>query len=661
MSVPSLQSLKLSLCLSPTLLPLRSWVTNLSELTIDKSPGPSFEALADLICACSSLSRLALKNLGGRVTQRVWSVLPWKTLTALDLTGNPMLLAPAEPISGADALISLTTESCGNFSLTAVLLGSFPKLQRLYCDDLLPEVASALPFARTLRVLHVSRGTLKGIELPDSLPELSDVWLGTQVTDEGFDHLTRAAPNIARLNLRRCNLTNEATRGSLSRLSHLTHLDVRACGTLADDYVVGAIKSSGARIQAWKSSGTYALTSAQVVTVLNLDQFRVLEFFSPRDVLLLSLRPGLTSLTLGSCQTISPQAWEAIATASPQLKLLSFSQLGNVTDDWMIKILSVALAIDEIVLSACPLLTGQGLAVASQRNRLTKLKRLTIQNCCPSEQDLCVTLAGTSSLESLILEASGECNEAIRILALHCKGLRRISIASPAKRYSLTDPDGWLVKVGSLREFESLHMEKFAIDFIKGASSLGQLETVIVTNLFKMPDEVIESLVRCPSVQNLLTERVALSLVHIAMIANSTLPLVMFQVHLEQFHDEAFNTLSKMPFLRFVSMKGANSSGSSSELSKVAQTPWVQSLTPVERSFLIMERERTKWVEPGLIELLRADRPESGRQIALQGLLRTVGKKKKYFLSDVGAFFLFVLLLFLSRLLLLLFDPNGVI
>lgn len=615
---PKLESMILSFCLSPTLAPLHSWLSNLSSLTINQSPGPTLASLFDALSKTEKLSHLSLTNMG-QITRDIWAALPWKTLKSLDFTGDACLEAPEQRIAGAEGLESLTVESCGRFEVTAVFLSSFPTLQRLYCDDLPPAVAGLLP-SHSLRVLQVSQGKLTGEELPASMPELSDVWLGTKMNDKGLIRLSLAAPKVARLNIRLCEVSNEGAQIALEKWPLLTHLDVRGCGVLADPFVIEAIKKSGAKLRAWKSSGSYALTSAQVVQVLDVENFRVLDFFSPRDPLLLALRPGLVNLTLGACQTISPEGWAAIIAASVNLKVLSLTQIGNVTEERLAGILESARAIEEIVLNTCPQLLGSGLSSASQNRRLISLKSLTLQHCCVSETDFCKTLSGTPNLETLILEASGESNDAIRTAALHCKSLRRISVSSPAKRYSLTDPEGWLARVGSLREFESIHMEKFALDFVKSAPCLGQLHTLQLFNLFKLSDDVVEAITKYRSLQIFVTERVGVRMNHLRQITSSKVPLVMLRVNLDENSEEGVVLAESLPFLRYLSFRGAHSANSAVLLPKEISTKYL----PVEKSFLLMERARTKWVEPGLIELLKPD----GSVMQIHQLKNQVDKNK---------------------------------
>lgn len=65
-----------------------------------------------------------------------------------------------------------------------------------------------------------------------------------------------------------------------------------------------------------------------------------------------------------------------------------------------------------------------------------------------------------------------------------------MSLSSPAKRYALSDPDGWLARVGTLRELELRHMEALAVVTLREAEFLAQLTSVYLAHVYKLPQQV---------------------------------------------------------------------------------------------------------------------------------------------------------------------------
>ncbi len=554
----SLRSLSLRRAVCSSIAALVPMMAVCSELELDNCPRLMQQELLDSLAGMPLLKRLGLREMAQIRGDALWPTLArLPQLEAVDVTGNPFLVGPSAVVPGLEKVVVLTVDCCICLSVDLVFLACFPLLTELRADDLTSDSAARLPSA-TLALLHLGRGTLTGSELPESMPTLRDVWLGCEMTSEGLLHLSCIAPNLERLNVSKCRkLENVAVGESLAKWSLLTHLDISGCVILSNQFVTEPLKRSGAKLLALRSTPVYAVTSAEVAKVIDLKGFRVLAFYSPRDPLLLALPDTLTSLTLGNCQVISEAAWVRIVAVSVNLKTISFSGLSNVTDSILTRMLDRAEKIQSITLKSLPEVTGKGLAVAASRRRLMGLKLLSLTSCCGAEEEMLTTLQHTPNLEMLELEASGDSNAALMILAKHCKKLRALTIASAQKAATFFDEQGWLVKIGSLRSVVVTHMYKLAMETLARCSRIGQLSRISTINLFSIGEDQVNELARCRNLMELCLLRSCLSMPQLMRLSASNLPLFYFVVYVTQARnmlEQIFPLLGSLKTLRYLQL-----------------------------------------------------------------------------------------------------------
>ena len=533
-SLPSIDHLKFVNVIAPDLSPLENAFQRITSLTVKSCQFVSMSHLIACLDQCTELKELRLDELAHLDGNSLFQHLP-ATLQSLEMRGNPCLTAPLEDWQLPALLERIKIIASPDFVVSKSLV-SLPKLLSLHVDNLESTVViDAL--SSSLESLVLRNGNLTGEELTRVMPLVTTLKLGSNLSSAGLANVAKKFPNLQDFCVRRNDkMTSDDFFEAFSQFSQLQRLDCAYCGALNNHGVVDAMQKSSARLIALDSEGTYPLTSDGVARVIDYERLETLCFFSPRDPLLLPMSQcrQLTRLMLGRCAVISPEGWDAISVAAPTLINIKLLDLGNISDSILSRILCATVRLEKLVLENLPL-TGIGLAEAATNLRLMSLKKLTLKSTCGDEAALIRTLELAPALRELLVDVSGESDNMLRALAFHCRKLRKLVIQSAAKANTLTDPEGWISKIASLRSLEIVRLFELQTRTLERiGGQLGQLHSMSLYSMFRLTDLHVQAVAKLANLTHLGIFHSFISAPQLEFLSNQSFPLVSLSMSLDQ-------------------------------------------------------------------------------------------------------------------------------
>lgn len=195
------------------------------------------------------------------------------------------------------------------------------------------------------------------------------------ITPDILRELHRCFPNLTSLNLKGCNINDEAVQIIASQWKQLRNLNLRSC---------------------------FAITNAACASLASLTQLRTLNLFgcsSIDDAGLGFLAPltQLQDLNLSNCGRITDAGLAFLASLT-QLRILNLSACWNITDTGVASLASLT-QLHTLDLMSCGEITGTGFAALAR----TQLQNLNLCGCSGISDDGLASLARLAQLQNLNL------------------------------------------------------------------------------------------------------------------------------------------------------------------------------------------------------------------------------------------------------------------
>lgn len=227
-------------------------------------------------------------------------------------------------------------------------------------------------------------------------PTLRDLSLRScrYINDHALPYIATFVPNLERLNISKCIITNERLLQHVSRLQQLKMLNLTSCSI--SYRAVTALLTQLPQLEEFyidNLMGSLQRTMITLVTVqLNAFQEQLATFggkfvaFSMQACSLLTdnhLLPWLRSahdlryLSLESCSKVTDQTLLAVSEHCPQLQAINLRDCAGITDIGIITLAQSCHQLVDVALDGCFQLTTS--AISSFANR--KSVRLTYSNC----------------------------------------------------------------------------------------------------------------------------------------------------------------------------------------------------------------------------------------------------------------------------------------
>ncbi len=294
-----------------------------------------------------------------------------------------------ELVNGLPGLESLNLSGCYNLTDTA--------LDGAFCRD-----APALKTLNLSLCKDVSDNSLGRIATHCKNLEVLDLAGCTKVTNTGLFFVSVGLRKIRRLNLRSCRQVsdqgiahlagivgeNSATSVSvkaMAALSGVEELGLQDCQRITDE----SLKHISVGLPAVRRinlSFCVSITDTGVKSLSRLRQLESLNLRSCDNVSDLGLgflceeggSPGLRSLDVSFCASVTDAGVKVIAVGLPKLKSLSLTTC-SVGDDGLKRVAQKLTELQELSVGQCSLLTDDGLAAVAQG--LKKLRCLDLYGC----------------------------------------------------------------------------------------------------------------------------------------------------------------------------------------------------------------------------------------------------------------------------------------
>lgn len=536
--------------------PLLTHLKVAKRVVIDHCHNVAFDSICEALSVMSNIKTLELTNSGRLSGNAIWSRLPPTTET-LVLTGSAFVTNP--PADLRLPVKKLLLRGCDKIVVSADFLKCFPVLEELRVDALLPDAVSSLPETiRVLRVYYEYNG-LSGAEFTKMLPCLEDVGIGKGLNNEGLICLCSHAPSIVRLRLKLCHtLTDEVFPVAFKHVPRLKMLDVRHCGGATDKGIIPALQENNIVLEGLQSQNAWGLTSASVSQYISKDRLHHLSFFGPRVPLVeaISSNKNLKRLFIGRSSVLSIDHWRLLGHALGSVEKIILDDLSSMTDEVLEAFLSNATSNLRTLSLRSVRFNGTGLKRVAEKGLLVGLKNLSLVSCCRDESALAKALEYMPSLESLVLDVSGESDQVLASLARHCKKLRQLSITNGQKAQTLKDPFGWLPRCASLRYIRITFMYQLMRQTLERVGArLGQLSDLNVDSLFPVEEPAMLSILQMRNLNVLVMNRTYFNFSQLTRFVSMKPPLfalTMFFQDGRSLCESIFHVLTGLQSLRFI-------------------------------------------------------------------------------------------------------------